>query len=187
MGPHQQCSRVTFFVCICCLVNSAFTATEPMHTGAMRRCMPESSCSIIVSPPLPGDEPMLMAVREDHACGAPPDSMLQSVNPVQGSLIVASNNHSLFQLGLMGPSPGLYRLCVCSSGCKVAPDTLNPHAFDADIGDLLVRGPVRFVPTPSVCVAGGPSCVVNISALGISSGLSWLHIKMRVIFKSCNM
>ena len=159
---------ITFSLLMCCATTWVVAAAEASESGALRKCLPDASCSILLGLTPVGNQPTLMAVREDHACGAPPDSMLQAVNPVSGT--VGASNHTLFELGLMGPSPGLYRLCLCSDNCLVHQAIPNPLAFDTDVGDLLVRGPLSFIQSPPECIAGGPPCLVNITALGISEG-----------------
>ncbi|CAE7774243.1 unnamed protein product [Symbiodinium necroappetens] len=168
---HRVSNCISLFALSCCLATCAFAAAEPTLSGALKKCAPDAPCSIRLLPSLVGGDPTLMAVSEDHVCGAPPDSRLQATNPVPGTFVIAADaNQTLFELGVMGPSPGLYRLCLCSDNCMVSTGTQNPLAFNTDVGDLLVRGPIGFVQTPDVCVAGGPSCMVNITALGISLG-----------------
>ena len=110
---------------------------------ALRKCIPSLQCSVNLLTDVV--DPYLLVVREDHICGSPPDSQFQAANPSLGQNISGSFH---FDLGLMGPSPGLYRLCLCSDGLCMLDSAVNPTAFDKDVGDLLVSGPVSTLAFP---------------------------------------
>eukprot|EP00435_Cladocopium_sp_Y103_P031589 s1631_g8.t1 len=138
---------------------------------AIRKCVPGMPCTAQVSSSsYTAEVPRLMVVREDHACGAPPDSQFKAAeNPAGGTAAVG--NTSFFDFGIAGPSPGLFRLCLCTVNCKPW-QIVNPLAFNEDVGDLLVSGPLEAKQMPAFCIAGGPSCIVNITAIGAHPGLT---------------
>ena len=127
---------------------------------ALRKCVPGMDCLVYVLSAF--SSPQLMVVREDHVCGSPPDAQFQAQNPAPG---MPSGNGSLFSFGVLGPSPGLFRLCICDPCGSSA-----PSMFTGDVGDLLVPGPVGATQRPAVCTAGGPVCTVNVTALGMHPG-----------------
>lgn len=137
---------------------------------AIRKCIPGLECTIhIYSDSYTADVPHVMVVREDHPCGSPPDSQFQAENPTTGTVPI--ENTSVFNFGIAGPSPGLYRLCLCTVTCMVS-QVINPLVFTEDVGDLFVPGPLDAKQMPAMCIAGGPSCVVTVTAIGIHAGLA---------------
>ena len=136
---------------------------------AIRKCIPGAPCTAYISSATyTMDVPHLMVVREDHPCGSPPDAQFLANNPASGT--VAVENTSLFNFGVAGPSPGLYRLCLCATNCLMSSQIANPLAFTEDVGDLLVSGPLEAKQMPAVCVAGAGSCTVNVTAIGAHPG-----------------
>ena len=141
---------------------------------AIRKCVPGTPCTAQVSSSsYTSDVPHLMVVREDHPCGAPPDSQFKAAeNPVGGTAAVG--NTSFFDFGIVGPSPGLFRLCLCTMNCKPS-QLVNVLAFNEDVGDLVISGPLEAKQMPAFCIAGGPPCTVNITAIGAHPGLTPVH------------
>lgn len=157
------------------LVATLLLAGSQSVEVAIRKCIPGIPCTVHVSSnSYSTDVSHLIVVREDLPCGSPPDSQFQAENPVKGTTAGSSTteNITIFDFGVPGPSPGLYRLCICTVDC-LASGAANPLAFVEDVGDLLVAGPLGAKQLPAECVAGGPHCTVNVAAIGAHPGLTF--------------
>ncbi|CAE8666410.1 unnamed protein product, partial [Polarella glacialis] len=118
-----------------------------------------AACTLLVHvDPAPG--PGLQAVEQDLICGSPPSAGFLAENPVPGT--AAEGSGARFEVGVVGPSPGLWRLCLCRAGC------FGALSYIENVGDVLVRGVASVAVPAARCIAGGPPCEVQFTGLGLS-------------------